>query len=128
MRRRDRCNATLHVTGAPGSGSARVRVSGHIVLSHLAELEGWAEANFAGARVELAPGLTVYAADVCKLYRLGPAGWTEHPGPASTPELEPPRAPPPRAPSGPRRRPRPAPPPVAFSDALALLRALSGPR
>ena len=124
MKRRDRTNAAIHLTGTPGTPSARARLSGHLVLQRLAMLEAWPAANFAGATVEFAPGLTVYALDVCKLYRLTPASsWEEYGGGVATPELEPPRAPRanPRAPRAPRRpAPRARGPEVG--EALRLLR------
>jgi len=121
MRRRDRTNAAVHLTGTPGTPTARARVSGHLVLQRLAMLEAWGGANFAGALVELAPGLTVYAQDVCKLFRLTPAGsWEEFDGTVATPELEPPRAA--RAVPRARRRAPPRAPAQDVSEAVRLLR------
>ena len=123
-RRRDHFNACVHLTGAPGSPAARARVSGHLVVARHADVNGWASQHFAGALVELAPGTTIYAADVGLLYRLESGGWVEYDGRPAAPELEPPTAP-----ARTRRPGRPPPRPGGnLHAATELLRVITGGR
>jgi hypothetical protein len=86
--RREHTNTAIHLTGPPGRGVARV--SGHFVLERYAMLRDLEALRFAGASVELVPGMTVFAVDVKKTFRLGRDGWQEHTGRVATPELGPP--------------------------------------
>lgn len=121
-RRRAAANTVIHLTGSPGSRGACARISGHLVVEHHEQIAGFGDDHFAGARVELAPGMTIYAADVGLLYRLTPAGWVECDGPPASPELTPPPAP---RPARPPARSVPT-PPVTLRDATDLLRAIGG--
>jgi len=123
-RRRTSANAVIHLTGAPGGRDGRARISGHLVVERHEQIVGFGADHFAGARVDLVQGMTVYASDVGLTYRLGPVGWEETEGPPAAPELAPPAA---ARPARPARAARSAVTrPATMRDATDLLRSIAG--